>query len=99
MAPFFFLISPQRRPKRWSYGPVRPGNTVICIVRCFQIGKRRTVRSGAFPGRTVPVFEFHTGFLPETEGGGISCNLAKIIAWTRSLIHSLQNTFMLCWMI
>jgi hypothetical protein len=28
MAPFFFLISPQRRPKRWPYGPVRPGNVI-----------------------------------------------------------------------
>jgi hypothetical protein len=70
MAPFFFLISPQRHPKRWLYGPVRPGNTADRIVRRFQIGKRHTVRPGAFPSRIVPVSEFRIGFLPKTEVGG-----------------------------
>jgi hypothetical protein len=67
MAPFFFLISPQRRPKHRSYGPIRPGNIVGRTVQRFQIRKRHTVRSAAFPGCTVPVSEFRAG---NRRGGG-----------------------------
>jgi hypothetical protein len=68
--PCFFLISPQRRLKRWSYGPVQPGNVVDRTVQRFQIGKLRIVRSTTITGHTVPISEFRTGFGQETEGGG-----------------------------
>jgi hypothetical protein len=73
--PFFFLISPQRRPKRQSYRSVQPGNVVNRTVRRFQIEKRRT----------VPVSEFRTDFGQESEWeGGVSCNLSLgsgLVSW------------------